>query len=439
MAVGSDTFTGSDGSAPDSDLWAVNASYSGLPTADGTCQIMSNALRQSASPTVGNMAAIGTLYKFIGNFQIDVALDFSGFTSTNHRAYIYYYTDSNNWGFFGVRYASYIANSYVGGSWTTSDTIQSAHATTTTMRLYRTGTTMTLRFYDRGFWETFTTNTCQGNAVKIILSHRNLADSSTICTWDTYTINIGTTSNDLSVSSGIGFASSILGKPGSISVYAGLGLSSMADAAFDIVKSIDAYIGFDAYVLATNITQWVRQNAARAIYRYYAVITGGADGQDDYEFVDLKSIQSRMRDGDPSYLALSLVLTSDNAQAISDRPNGEIVVYMDATVDGISSLREELIRADFYSVASYEGAKSKSIDVVAYKTRSYAAGGTANLEGVTIRTVLADGRIQYRCAKPDFYIRPGFIVSYDGDTIEVGSVSYLVSSATGMTYMEISE
>ena len=219
-------------------------------------------------------------------------------------------------------------------------------------------------------------------------------------------------------------------------VLAGLGLGEDIGASVELSRGFSAGLFLGESTGALNYSAWLRANKHLALYRYYSRLTGDADGLADYEFPGLKSFQFRMRSGFPSYLSLALVYTSALVSAISARSNGEIVLDMAAVVNGVESLREELIRTPFYSIRYDLGAASRSITLVGYQTRDY--GGTrVELKDVTTETMMADGRMRFRCARPDFYLRPGDTAVHGAHEITVDSVSCMVGA--NAQSMDVSE
>ena len=171
------------------------------------------------------------------------------------------------------------------------------------------------------------------------------------------------------------------------------------------------------------------------VYRYYATLTGAPDGLSDYP-LSMKTVQFRNRDADPSYIGVSLAYSAETATAIAARPNGELVIEMSVLWNGTEVIREELSRADLYSMRYDRGASNASISLTAYASRGYTEK-IVQLDAVQTETMLPDGRIQFRCARPDFYLRPGDTVLYGAHSILVGSVSCLITPV--LTYMDVQE
>ncbi|BBO73469.1 hypothetical protein DSCW_08860 [Desulfosarcina widdelii] len=451
MAVyGNDDFSGVDGDAPNPAFWDENAALSVLSAADGVSEISGNQLKQFASSTSGRHANVRTNYKLIGNFQFTVDLDFSQHSSTAQRSFIYLYMDSNNYGFFGAYGDDYAANFWVSGSPGTTG-IMSNNDTVATLRVTRTGSSLKLEKYDNGyFWQTMWTRTVPTDDIWTYLTFRDITYTTTYCLWDNFTVVYadgfdgvgGTAGFTLNDAPGVETVSSFQSAPSGmvfgatagvnfekqVGGSAGFVLSAVAGGGLVRNANGQAGILFGATAGALNLTKWMAQYGdLLLIYRYHARMTGAADGLEDYDLSGLKSLQLRMRTGEPSYLALSIVYTAAAAAAIAARPNGEIVVDMAAVDEGEEVLREELIRVDYYSDRTDRGGNSQSITLVGYRTRTYLSPSVVALKGVKTETVMADGRRQYRCAKPDFYLRPGDTAVYGSDEMTVGSIVCMLS------------
>jgi hypothetical protein len=245
---------------------------------------------------------------------------------------------------------------------------------------------------------------------------------------------------ECAVEVGIGFTSEECGrgleKYGA--VVAGIGFNETAgrpDVTTNPSIGSDG-LAFDNEAGAFNYTTFIRENQGRLQYKFYARLTGIADGLSDYTFPYLKSGQVRMRTGDPSLLTIVVPYTLEAMAAIAARPNGSLVLEMSASRYGEAPLREELIRADFDTVRADRGGSSQSITITAYKTHSF-VGGTAVLENVVSEAMETDGTMRYRCAVPDFYLKPGHTAVYGSESFVVGTVSCVIGP--DLHYMDVSE
>ena len=220
---------------------------------------------------------------------------------------------------------------------------------------------------------------------------------------------------------------------------AGVGVSVVAGGILEvsIVEGLsEAGVGVSAVITALNVTRFLRENADRAIYEYYATITGSGDGETDYPLPALRSFQARMRQGEPTYLGLVLNWSAAVLGAIQARTNGQIFIDMAAIVNGEEVLREELIRVNYDSVRYNRGAENGSITVTGYITQTWGTPAV-NVVGAVTESMQADGRLMIRCARPDFYLRPGSVAHYGASQFDVGMV-VLAMSPQGQS-MDIQE
>ncbi|WP_319406185.1 SPRY domain-containing protein [uncultured Desulfosarcina sp.] len=244
--------------------------------------------------------------------------------------------------------------------------------------------------------------------------------------------------SDMGISVGIGFSAEIHGSVAvrNVGFTAGIGFSATVEYRKSFDRSFAAMIAFSDDIGGTDFTRWLKANADHVVYRYFARLTGGPDGLADHQLSGLKSLQFRMRNGEPSYLSVVLKYDPTEAEAIVARQNGQIVVEMSGFIGGVESLREELLRAKYYSHRYDRGGLSQSTTLVGYDTREYPSNRVA-LENVTRETLLADGRMQFRCANPDFYLRPGDVATYGPHEITVGTITCIISP--DFQYMEVAE
>jgi len=204
----------------------------------------------------------------------------------------------------------------------------------------------------------------------------------------------------------------------------------------EITKSIEATLGLSETAGCINFSEWVKRNLTISQYRYNARITGIADGLDDYEIENLRSFTIRRRKDDPSYFSLVIAYSIEAFVEIASRQNGEIVLDMVAYVNGQESLREEIIRVDYSTIKYDKSSNNAIITVTGYSTFGN-TGARVELLEVTTETMLADGRMQYRCSRLDFYLKPGDTAIYGNIEFLVGQVSSIVSPNS--KYMDVIE
>jgi len=171
----------------------------------------------------------------------------------------------------------------------------------------------------------------------------------------------------------------------------------------------------------------------RQFYRVW--ITGAHDGLSNLE-VPASSVQCRARSGDPTYLQV-VIPGMSYAAAVALRSNGQVVVeIVYKTASGTVLQAEEIARVDIEDIQTHEGGRSKSIVIEGRRTVSHSPKAVT-LSQSTYRRY-SYGRLAYRFAKPDPYLRPGDEVTTDqGDTFTVDSITYIISPQRST--MEISE
>ena len=207
------------------------------------------------------------------------------------------------------------------------------------------------------------------------------------------------------------------------------GGTELAAAAADGAGIADTSDGF-------NWSAWLRTNIDQAVKRFYLTITGGGDGTTDIE-IPMSSFQARKRSGDPTYLSVVVPFSVATVDALEARANGEMVIEMAYLLDGVESVREEILRADLEQINPQEGPGSRSITLIGHKTITYANQETQLSDPIYKYT--SDGRLGYRFATPDPYINPGDTAIVGEDEFTVESVVYMVSVGSGQTVMEVQE
>lgn len=208
-----------------------------------------------------------------------------------------------------------------------------------------------------------------------------------------------------------------------------------ADPSLDAV-GMDDWFGADPLSAALSLSfddMWL-WSVPSSISRYRCVLTGLADGMANIE-LPIATLQSRLRQGDPSYIAVT-VPGMDYAAAITARSNGEIVIYKSIVYRGVEYQREELARVTLEAIRTDEGGKSKTITLSGHKNNTYSAK-SVSLAGVTYKSLQESGKLSFRCAEPDLYLRPGDTCNYGDDSFVTGLVQYTISpKSQSMTVTE---
>ena len=180
-----------------------------------------------------------------------------------------------------------------------------------------------------------------------------------------------------------------------------------------------------AAVASLHMASVNKFNIDSAEIYYTFVLTGGNDGTADVT-IPISSFQARLRSGDPTYLSV-VAPGMDSAAAISARPNGEMIIFMNYCSGGILLQKEEIIRADLEDINISRGTRSRSIVLTGHRTAT-TGGRTVTLRNPTCRN-LYRGKYTYRCATPDIFLRPGDTVICGDDMFDVDLITYVVSVA----------
>jgi len=276
-------------------------------------------------------------------------------------------------------------------------------------------------------------DTIDGSAPKgFVLDDADLGDSSDVnVEYETNTVTDDTDLDDtidafslsqvLTDDADLGDTIDGVNMTGKIQDDADLGDSS--DREREAAKTLPESMDFGDTIDGFNFSQWIATRRDLVTYRYECTLTGAPDGEEDVE-LPIKSLQARMRTGSQSFLSVQ-VPGLDYAEEIADRPNGELVIEMVAYVAGVEELREEIIRVDLDAVRTYQGTSSKTITLEGHKTTTFDYRESP-LNFVTYRSV-SDGKYTIRCAVPDWYLKPGHLATYDGNSFTVESISFYVN------------
>ena len=165
---------------------------------------------------------------------------------------------------------------------------------------------------------------------------------------------------------------------------------------------------------------------------YTFTLTGVADGVDDI-VIPIKSFQSRLKSGDPTYLSV-VIPGTDYASAINLRLNGNLVMRMGYLSGGEIILSEIISIVDFENIIVYDGTISKTITLDGHRTETFTPK-EINLTGSSYKNITA-GKLRYRCT-PNLYVRPGDTVNIDNDSFTIENITYSVSPE--LEIFEVSE
>jgi len=166
---------------------------------------------------------------------------------------------------------------------------------------------------------------------------------------------------------------------------------------------------------------------------YIFTLTGDADSTTDIE-IPIKSFQSRLKHGEPSYLSIN-TSEFDYVDDIIDRSNGDLVIETAYKKGGVFLRREEIARATLEDIRIDEGARNKTITLSGHKTQTFTSK-TVNVQISPTYYGSYGGKVHYRFAQA-LEVNPGDTVNIGVDSFIIGSISHIVGT-TSQT-MELAE
>ena len=177
---------------------------------------------------------------------------------------------------------------------------------------------------------------------------------------------------------------------------------------------------------------WVADPSLTQIV-YIFTLTGSRDGQEDIT-IPISSAQSRLRDGEPTYLSV-VIPSSEYFEAVTLRPNGEMILQRGVMMPGGAMQLEEIARVTLEDIRIDEGPRNQSVSLSGHATMSNSTPKTVELTGASYRN-LTNGSLRYRCALNNF-LRPGDTAIINGETLLVNSITYTIGVSSEA--MEIAE
>lgn len=168
---------------------------------------------------------------------------------------------------------------------------------------------------------------------------------------------------------------------------------------------------------------------------YLITLTGTPDATTDIELPAV-SVQGRLRSGAQSYLQAVLPNTSTISDAVTNRPNGEVVLTQRVTLSDGSTTDSEVNRVALETVQESRGVTNRSIVLTGHKqtTNGSPAARTTIASSVSTtsgkRTVIASGL--------DPAIQPADTLTADGETFVIDVISYQLAKngSETITYTE---
>ncbi|MCP4259083.1 MAG: LamG domain-containing protein [Planctomycetes bacterium] len=172
---------------------------------------------------------------------------------------------------------------------------------------------------------------------------------------------------------------------------------------------------------------------------YYAVtytltLTGAPDSLTDI-ILPMSSFQSRLKDGDPSWLSVVVPNGRTYADSVAARPNGEIVIDRNGIKEDGSLESIEIGRVALEEIRTDEGGRSSALTLSGHKTTSSSTPKGVALDKVKVRSE-HKGKRNVQIAM-DSAIEPGDQAEMDGQIFTIGEITrYVNSGSTQMTVKE---
>lgn len=163
--------------------------------------------------------------------------------------------------------------------------------------------------------------------------------------------------------------------------------------------------------------------------RYLFVLTGSPDVT-----IPISSAQIRRRDGEPTYLAVT-VPGSSWLSAITTRQDGDMVISKKVSYSDGNTEEREITRVDLEDIRIDEGSSSFTVSLTGHRTVTNTGPKTVELTGVSYINTTG-GKRRYRCTINP-WLAPGDTARFGSVNFTVGYISYTISTRGGQ--MEVVE
>jgi hypothetical protein len=143
----------------------------------------------------------------------------------------------------------------------------------------------------------------------------------------------------------------------------------------------------------------------------------------------ISNFSGQLRSGEPSYLQVTIPDARRWAQDIADfaaQSDTEMVIQAGYRYSDGSVKTQDIARTRLRNVRYDLGARSSSVQLDGIDTRINPTPKSVTLTGANYRSQDESGRVRYRCAM-NFDIHPGDTALINGESFQVGEVSYNVT------------
>jgi len=159
--------------------------------------------------------------------------------------------------------------------------------------------------------------------------------------------------------------------------------------------------------------------------KFFATLTGSADGLSDVQLPFIESIELRLKSGGvASYLSITVMYSDELKDAIDERPNGDIVI---SVMDGPNASIEQFVVVNFNEISYSILSDKRTATLVGYKQIGFSSNDGENYSPSQIisERVLNDGSFYLKSVNVNVDLRPGWTCLYGGKEYRVGDVTMI--------------
>ena len=167
---------------------------------------------------------------------------------------------------------------------------------------------------------------------------------------------------------------------------------------------------------------------------YTLTLTGAPDGLSDI-ILPMSSFQSRLKDGDPSWLSAIVPNGRQYSDSVNTRPNGELIITRIGTKEDGSQESVEIARVNLERIRTDEGGRSSGITLSGHKTTSGGTPKGIDLVDASYKAVY-QGKRHVR-TRMDSNVVPGDQANMAGEVFTIGVITRYVNPR--ITRMEVVE
>lgn len=214
-----------------------------------------------------------------------------------------------------------------------------------------------------------------------------------------------------------------------------LSFDATATGTVTVTGSGDAGLSLSAN--SRGINDWIAALDPTQLQEVYKLtVTGSANGLSDLVIGKISSWQAtNQADGRSSYLQAVVPAAGDYLDELTNRQDGELVIFKGYRFSDGSERYEEILRSNFDTFRYDRGPRSLSATVSGYLSGKQAESFSRTLTG--IRSIsLTNGKYRVRC-DIDLFLQPGMTVTADSVSFVADFINYYVNQND--KFCEVSE